>query len=286
MSFPFQKGFIPGSEGCFEQNFMIDATLEEARRNGNEVAVAWLDLEDAFGSIPHHHISRTLQEMSMPNALIRLIEDMYSGVSTAVEAAEGTSRAISIQRGVRQGNPLSPLLFNLALEPILRAALCKRSTTGYRLGETTISALAYADDLVIIGSSAGALHQLLHAVSAAATWSGLKFKARKCASLHLVHTWNRRKTQGSEFSIQGNQMRILGEGEQYKYLGAPKGWRINTTPTETINDIRRDLRSISASELPHGPMATPGCHPHLPASPSRLPPPHNGFTEILIREMD
>ncbi|KAG8239346.1 hypothetical protein J437_LFUL019127 [Ladona fulva] len=63
MSFPFQKGFIPGSEGCFKHNFMLDATLEDARRNGNEVAVAWLDLEDAFGSIPHHHISRTLQEI-------------------------------------------------------------------------------------------------------------------------------------------------------------------------------------------------------------------------------
>ncbi|KAG8235792.1 hypothetical protein J437_LFUL016125 [Ladona fulva] len=50
LSFPAQKGYIPGAEGCFEHNFVLGAALEDARRNGKEIAIAWLDLADAFGT--------------------------------------------------------------------------------------------------------------------------------------------------------------------------------------------------------------------------------------------
>ncbi|KAG8225596.1 hypothetical protein J437_LFUL004164 [Ladona fulva] len=186
---PLQKGFIPGTEGCFEHNFALNCALEDARRNSKEIVIAWLDLADAFGSIPHAHIVRTLVEMAMPNTLVRLITEMYEGVSTQIEASSGTTPRVEITRGVRQGDPLSPLLFNLAIEPLLRAALVRKETAGYQLGLRKLCVLAYVDDAVLIARSAGALDTLLHAVSTAATWSGLRFKPRKCATLHLHHTW-------------------------------------------------------------------------------------------------
>ncbi|KAG8225601.1 hypothetical protein J437_LFUL004169 [Ladona fulva] len=106
ISLPYQKGFIPGTEGCFEHNFVLNSALEDARRNSKEIAIAWLDLADAFGSIPHAHITRVLAEMEMPNALIRLISVNYEGVTTRIEASSGTTPPIHITRGVRQGDPL------------------------------------------------------------------------------------------------------------------------------------------------------------------------------------
>ncbi|KAG8225606.1 hypothetical protein J437_LFUL004174 [Ladona fulva] len=77
--------------------------------------------------------------------------------------------------------------------------------------DTTTSglALAYVDDFVIFGKSARALHQLLHAVSSAATWSSLQFKPRKCTSLHLTHTASKQGTKASQFHIQGRPMQML-----------------------------------------------------------------------------
>ncbi|KAG8225598.1 hypothetical protein J437_LFUL004166 [Ladona fulva] len=86
----------------------------------------------------------------------------------------------------------------------------------------------------LIANSAGALHQQLHAVSAAATWSGLALKPQKCARLHLNHLNGRRKSLPSNFQIQGQPMRILQEGQSYKYLVAPQGWHIDSRPTESI----------------------------------------------------
>ncbi|KAG8227904.1 hypothetical protein J437_LFUL019369 [Ladona fulva] len=249
LSFPFQKGFIPGTEGCFEHNFLLGTAMDDARRNGKEIAIAWLDLADAFGSVPHKHIIRTLQDMEMPNSIIRLICNIYEGVTTKIEAKDGTTDPIPISSGVRQGDPLSPLLFNLALEPLLRTALSKGMTAGYQLGKEKLVILAYADDIVLMAKSAGALHQILHSVSTAATWSGLSFKPRKCASLHLDCTKGRRQLLPSSFDIQGRAMRTLKEGESYKYLGAPLGWHVTATPTEAIATLKDEIRAISNSNL-------------------------------------
>ncbi|KAG8235789.1 hypothetical protein J437_LFUL016121 [Ladona fulva] len=214
LSFPLQKGFIPGTEGCFEHNFALNCALEDARRNSKEIVIAWLDLADAFGSVPHAHIVRTLLEMAMPNSLVRLISNLYEEIETRIEASGGTTEPIKLTKGVRQGDPLSPLLFNLAIEPMLRAALARQATAGYKIGGTTLCALAYADDVVLIARSAGALDTLLHAVSTSATWSGLTFKPKKCASLHLDHTQGRRRLKQSRFNIQGRPMTILQEGDR------------------------------------------------------------------------
>ncbi|KAG8236461.1 hypothetical protein J437_LFUL016912 [Ladona fulva] len=95
----------------------------------------------------------------------------------------------------------------------------------------------------------GELHQVLHTVSMAATWSGLRFKPRKCASLLLDCTKGHRQLLLSSFDIQGRAMRTLKEGESYKYLGAPLGWHVTATPTETIATLKEEIRAINNSNL-------------------------------------
>ncbi|CAM4609254.1 unnamed protein product, partial [Caretta caretta] len=115
-----QKGFM-SCEGCYEHNFVLQTTIETARKARRQCTVAWLDLANAFGSMPHHHIFATLQEFGMPENFLRVIREVYEGCSTTIRSAEGETTEIPIQSRVKQGCPLSPIIFNLAMELLLRA---------------------------------------------------------------------------------------------------------------------------------------------------------------------
>ncbi|KAG8240308.1 hypothetical protein J437_LFUL018723 [Ladona fulva] len=173
LSFPTQKGFLPGCGGT------------DCRKRKQEAAIAWLGLEDAFGSIPHSHIFRVLREMGLPSQMLRIVSQLYTGNTTVIRAGDGYTEPITVLRGVRQGCPLSPFLFNMALEPLLQSVLVKKVVAGYRLGPSNICVLAYADDLVLVARDAGMLRSLLWVTGKAAEWSGLHFKPGKCATMHL-----------------------------------------------------------------------------------------------------
>ncbi|XP_046391632.1 uncharacterized protein LOC124159735 [Ischnura elegans] len=253
MSFPAQKGFLPATEGCMEHNFVLQAALDHTRSARREIAVAWLDLTDAFGSVPHAHIARMLRAMGMPERMVGAIAEMYEGSTTNIITASGSTGEIPVKCGVRQGDPLSPLLFNLALEPVIRAVLARRAISAFKMGSTSVCVLAYADDLVLVAKDAGMLRGLLHVAGAAASWCGLRFNARKCGSLHMdFRSDTQREERGVRptiFRVQGEDMRALARGEAYKYLGSPVGHGVDAVPHGVLNNIHEDLRRLDESEL-------------------------------------
>ena len=129
-----QKGFT-SHEGCLEHNFVLQSAIEDARRRGEELCVAWLDLANAFGSVPHSHILGTLKLLGLPSHLQNVISDLYTDSTTRGMTPDGLTDTIPILSGVKQGCPLSPIIFNLAMEPLIRAVLAKKNMAGYRLFE-------------------------------------------------------------------------------------------------------------------------------------------------------
>ena len=187
-----QKGFRQG-EGCYEHTFMLQSIVKDARNNGKKLSIAWLDLQNAFGSVPHEAINITLTHMGLPMELVSLIRDLYNNTSSTFQTNEGVTNSIPILAGVKQGCPLSPILFNLTLELLIRAVVAKaKEKIQDRLNEIPaviygipISILAYADDLVLVSRSVKGLQMLLDKAGLAATILGLIFKPSKCVTLTL-----------------------------------------------------------------------------------------------------
>ena len=221
-----QKSAQP-SEGFYEHGYILQSIIGNARRLQKNVFLSWLDLRNAFGSVPHSAIFTTLYHMGFPEALVEMVRNVYTGATIEVRTDAGLTDTIPIHAGVKQGCPLSPILFNLALELVLRKI--KAAATTNRRGPAKhhnipISVLAYADDLVLITRDKANLQHLLDAASTSASLVGLQFRPDKCASLSYT---NSKRVEGTiamnEFKVQNQQIPPLGAEDHYKYLGIPIG---------------------------------------------------------------
>ncbi|CAM5102439.1 unnamed protein product [Natator depressus] len=96
---------------------------------------------------------------------------------------EGETPKIPIRSSVKQGSPLSPTVFNLAMEPHIR--VISSGLDCLDLYGNRMNILAYAEDLVLIADSPESLQQMLNVTSQATNSMGFHFNARKCASLHI-----------------------------------------------------------------------------------------------------
>lgn len=116
---PAQKGFLP-YDGCFENNFVLSKRFQDARAKRQELCILSLDMSNAFGSITHPAIFEALKSAGAGTSFTRLIEALYCNASSCIITNEGTSEPLLINSGVRQGCPLSGLLFNITIDPLLR----------------------------------------------------------------------------------------------------------------------------------------------------------------------
>ena len=250
---PEQKCARP-TEGCYEHTYILKSLVGQARRNKKKLSVAWLDIRNAFGSVPHATILNTLRHIGVPDDLISLIMNAYTGASSTFKTPNGETRAIPIRAGVKQGCPLSPILFNLCVELILRrvkdAASKLKSGNCVHYG-SPLSCLAYADDIVIVARSKEALQRLLDAASEAAHIIGFEFRPDKCASMSLTSTKHRATfVQTEDFTIQGNHIPALAQEESYRYLGVPIGLIHNIDDLPNIvPELIKHIEIIGASLL-------------------------------------
>lgn len=242
---PIQKGFMP-AEGCLEHNFILQQAIDDARLRGADLTITWLDLRNAFGSVPHSVITFMLQQHGVHPVLVEVIQDAYASCSTTFVTASGETRQVQMLAGVKQGDPLSPIVFNLALESLIRSTLDLKEDHGYKLLEHQVNALAYADDLVLLAKSPQNMQALLNTIGEVATWSGLHFNAAKCATLALS---KKKAIPSVRTTVQGQPIPVLTEGDAYQHLGVPTGLRVDQTPDKTIEAMLKDIGYIENSAL-------------------------------------
>ena len=94
-----------------------------------------------------------LKEMGIPDHLICLLRNLYAGQEATVRAEHGTTDWFQIGKGVRQGCILSPFLFNLYAEYIMRNAGLEEAQAGIKISRRNINNLRYADNITLMAES-------------------------------------------------------------------------------------------------------------------------------------
>ncbi|GFQ75972.1 retrovirus-related Pol polyprotein from type-1 retrotransposable element R2 [Trichonephila clavata] len=234
---PSQKGFTP-FDGVIEHNFLLSQHIESARTRKSESLVAWLDLSNAFGSVPHQAILNALTNEGADQDFIDLVANLYDGASSEILTNEGPTEQIPILRGVKQGCPLSGALFNLVINRTLKEV--QGSAEEKKI-------LAFADDLVLLANDQSELQFLLETTCDSLRKLQLSLNPDKCATLHLSGQ-TPVGSRPTRFSINGVEIRSLSDGEAYQYLGKPVGFWIGRNYS-SVNDAIRDGHKIATSKL-------------------------------------
>ncbi|GBO35647.1 Retrovirus-related Pol polyprotein from type-1 retrotransposable element R2 [Araneus ventricosus] len=205
-----QKGFTP-FDGVLEHNFTLQTRLEFAREHKQDLCVAWLDITNAFGALPHQLIYKALHAAGTGDQFINVIKDIYTDCSTSILSNDSTTSPIPIKSGVQQGCPISGLLFNVSIDHILKHI--QGNATRHRI-------LAFADDLCLLGDTKEELQDMLDVVFDEMSKIGLLLNPKKSFSLHLSAS-TPVDVPDTSFHLGPDLIHPILEYETTKFLGKP-----------------------------------------------------------------
>ena len=148
---------------------------ESSRKN---IYFCFTDYAKVFDGVDHDKLWKILKEIGIPNHLSCLLRNVYAGQEATVRTGHGTTDWFQIGKGVRQVCILSPCLFNLYAEYIMRNAGLEEAQAGIKIARRNINNLRYADDTTLMAESEE-LKSLLRKVKEESEKVGLKFKIQK-----------------------------------------------------------------------------------------------------------
>ncbi|ELR55418.1 hypothetical protein M91_04067, partial [Bos mutus] len=149
--------------GTRDQIANICWIMEKAREFQKSIYFCFIDYAKAFDCVDHNKLKlwKILKEMGIPDPLICLLRNLYADQEATVRTGHGTTDWFQIRKGVRQGCILSPCLFNLHAEYIMRNAGLEEAQAGIKIAGRNISNLRYADDTTLVAESEEELKSLL-----------------------------------------------------------------------------------------------------------------------------
>ena len=180
-----QKGGIPGVSGCLEHASMIWDAIQRAKSEKEDLDVVWLDLANAYGSVPHKMIQMALETYHVPKNIRDMLKKYFDGFEMRFSTDKFTTDWINLEVGIAMGCAISPILFVLTMEVILKAAMT--NTQPASLGsDCHIPPLkAFMDDTTIVSTKESETRRLLERLDNLVAQSRMKFKPKKSRSLSL-----------------------------------------------------------------------------------------------------
>lgn len=215
-----QKAFVP-VDGCAENTFKLDLILKYHRQHFKPLYLASVDIAKAFDSVTHQTIHDTLVTKGLPNAMIEYIMYVYEHSITKLVCDDWESEPIHPTCGVKQGDPLSPIIFNLIMDRLLRMI---PKEIGVDIDRDHFNALMFADDLIFVASTPQGLQLLLDLAVNFLAQCGLTINANKSFTVALRNVPHKKKSvvdSKTTFSCQGRTLPAMKREDEWKYLGVP-----------------------------------------------------------------
>ncbi|KAK3529557.1 hypothetical protein QTP70_031980, partial [Hemibagrus guttatus] len=202
-----QCGFRP-SRGTLDQLYTLHRVREGSWEFAQPVHMCSVDLEKAFDRVPRGMLWEVLWEYGVRGPLLRAVQSLYNRSRSLVRIASCKSYLFPVHVGLRQGCPLSLVLFIVFMDRISRHS---QGLEGVRFGDHRISSLIFADDVVLLAPSSLDLQHALGHFAAECEATGMRVSTSKSKAMVL----NRKKVA---CTLQVGK-EVLPQVEEFKYLG-------------------------------------------------------------------
>jgi hypothetical protein len=213
-----QKAFVP-VDGCGQNTAILSTVIAHSHKAKKPVHIAFLDLAKAFDTVPHTSIIRALRRKALPQNFVAIIQDLYTDATTSISVGDKSTSTLPMTSGVKQGCPLSPILFNLVLDELIQNIGEK---DGLIVNDSKVAILAFADDLVLISGTEDGLAANLHTCEVFFNDRSMRLNAKKSMSLSLVRAHGRKSmlTDGTpKWKVYGEDLPAIQHTQEIKYLG-------------------------------------------------------------------
>lgn len=241
---PFQKligthqaGFLPGRQ-ITEQIKTAQCLIDVARQRNTPLYLVFLDQVKAYDRVSHSWLRRCLRRVGVPRPLVCSIMEIYHGSASRLMINGHLSSPIPLSRGVRQGDPLSCLLFDLTIEPFALALIHEQKMGGFTLSDKrVIKTLMYADDTMIVLNNLDREWTLL-----------LKIYKRYGKASGAQNNWSKSTVlaiiDAAKDTYQPLRELTVQENAEVSYLGIPVGVNVDHDAfwTKCLEKVRNRIR--------------------------------------------
>ena len=210
-----QAGFRKG-KGTQDQITNIHWIIKKAEEFQKNIYFCFIDYAKSFDSVDHNRLLKILKEMGIPDHLTCLLRNLYAGQEATVRTRHGTTDWFQIGKGVYQSSILSPCLFNLYAEYIMKNVGLGEAQAGLKIARRNINNFRYADDTTLMAES-DELKSLLMKVKEESEKVGLKLniqgnKDHGIRSHHfMANRWRKKMETVTEFIFLGSKVTADGD---------------------------------------------------------------------------
>lgn len=157
--------------------------LENSPAEGSQIAMIHIDLEKAFDRVCHRVLWEVLNKANVGNIVFEGVKMAYSGCTTRLVINNSLSEKINVLSSVRQGCPMSSLLFCLYLEPLCLSVIRSEHVEGYTMGNVEVKVLAYADDVAFFCQDKTSISKVLDLCKIFCDATGASINKNKCLGI-------------------------------------------------------------------------------------------------------
>lgn len=223
----YQAGFRR-ERSTTDQLFTLKQLLEKCWERNVNIYQIFVDFKQAYDSIQRKKLLQILLELGVPAKLVRLIQLTHLDTNARVRVQNTLTDAFQVNQGLKQGDGLAPMLFNLALEAVIRKTSIQRN---YTLVNKSAQVIGYADDINIVGRSVRAVKECYSEIKEAAKEVGLRINEEKTKVMLQARV--NRPTLGNNLTIDEHKLEVV---DHFAYLGSTV-----TNKNEELEEISRRI---------------------------------------------
>lgn len=221
----YQAGFR-GGKSTIHQISTLRQILEKTQEYGISTHHIFVDFKAAYDTIKRKELYAAMRQLNIPNHLVNLTQLTLEKVECRVRVGGDISEPFETTNGLRQGDALSCILFNIALEKVVRSAGVTMTGTIYN---KSTQILAYADDIDIIGITEAAVTEAYIALKHAAREMGLVININK--TKYMLAAAQPARERQRPLSIENEEIESVRE---FVYLGS-----LVNSQNDTTSEVKR-----------------------------------------------